>query len=230
MPALPERAADRSLTRIWAGAVVAGSFVLLVVWLALPSDVTAETFAAWFAPYRRAWYALPGVVLAFVVLELVLVPVLVLITATGLAFGPWLGPVYAMAGCLASASVGFAIGRRVGGDRVERLAGARVARAAGAMARHGIIAAFLLRKIPMPFTLANVMAGATALRYRDFIVGTALGMAGVVVGLAGFGYHAVKVLDDPSPRRVLLLGLAVGIPLIVALLLNRALRPREQAA
>jgi uncharacterized membrane protein YdjX (TVP38/TMEM64 family) len=230
MPELAERPGDRTLTRVWALGVAAGLFVLLLVWLALPSDVTAETFAAWFAPYRGAWYALPGVVLAFVVLELVLVPVLVLIAATGLAFGPWLGPLYAMAGCLASASVGFAIGRRVGGERVERLAGPRVARATGAMARHGIVAAFLLRKIPMPFTLANVMAGATPLRYRDFIVGTALGMIGLVVGLAGFGHHAVKVFDDPTPRRMLLLGLAVGIPLAVALLLNRALRPREHAA
>ena len=49
--------------------------------------------------------------LAFVVLGLALVPVILLIAATGIAFGPLLGPVYAMAGCLASASTGFAIGR-----------------------------------------------------------------------------------------------------------------------
>ena len=61
---------------------------------------------------RHAWYALPMVMLAFVVLAVV--PVMLLIAATGIAFGPVLGPIYAMAGCLASGSVGFAIGRWMG--------------------------------------------------------------------------------------------------------------------
>ena len=155
---------------------------------------------------------------------------LLLIAVTGVVFGPWLGPIYAMAGCLASASIGFAIGRWVGRDRVERLTGARVTNIADAMARHGILAAFILRKIPMPFTLANVIAGATSLRYRDFVVGTTLGLIVVVVALAGFGYHLAKVLDDPSPRRVGLTALAVMIPLTAAWLLNRALQPRGSAA
>jgi len=204
--------------------------VLLLFWLAMPAETTVEAFAEWLAPHRRAWYALPGVALTFVALGLLLVPVLVLIAATGVAFGPWLGPVYAMAGCLASASIGFAIGRWVGLDRVERLVGTRVARAAGAMARHGILAAFLLRKIPLPFTLANVAAGATPLRYRDFVIGTTLGMLALVVALAGFGYHARTLIDDPSPRRLGLAALAVAVPLTLAWLLTRALRPREDAA
>jgi phospholipase D1/2 len=225
------RAADRALewARIalpWVGLVV----VLLLVWRAMPAETTVDAFVAWFAPHRRAWYALPSVALTFVVLGLFLVPVLLLIAATGVAFGPWLGPVYAMVGCLASASIGFAIGRRIGLARVERLTGTRVARNLSAMARHGILAAFLLRKIPVPFTLANVVAGATSLRYRDFVVGTTLGMIAGVVALAGFGYHATKVLDHPSPRRLGLAVLAVGIPLTVAWLLNRSLRPREDAA
>ena len=45
------------------------------------------------------------VMLAFIALGLF--PVLLLITATGIAFGPVLGPIYAMAGCLASGVDGF---------------------------------------------------------------------------------------------------------------------------
>jgi uncharacterized membrane protein YdjX (TVP38/TMEM64 family) len=200
---------------------------LLLVWLAVPADITVEVFAEWFAPHRGAWYALPAVALAFVALGLLLVPVLLLIAATGIAFGPWLGPLYAMAGCLASASVGFAIGRWVGFERVERLTGKRVAEAARAMARRGVIAAFLLRKIPLPFTLANVVVGATPLRYRDFVVGTTLGMIAVVVGLAGFGYQATTLITDPSPRRVGLAALIAAAGLTLAWLLNRVLQPRE---
>ncbi len=78
-------------------------------WMNVPS---LDDIAMWLAPLRHAWYALPLVMLAFVVLAVV--PVMLLIAATGIAFGPVLGPVYAMAGCLASGSVGFVIGRWMG--------------------------------------------------------------------------------------------------------------------
>ena len=204
--------------------------LLLLVWRAMPAAITVEAFAEWFAPHRRAWYALPGVALVFVALGLLMVPVLLLIAATGIAFGPWLGPLYAMVGCLASASVGFGIGRWVGFERVERLAGARLATAATTlMARHGVVAAFLLRKIPLPFTLANVVVGATPLRYRDFVLGTALGMVALVVGLAGFGYQATTLVTQPSPRRIGFAALTVAVAFTLAWLLNRALRRREDA-
>jgi phospholipase D1/2 len=198
---------------------------VILAWLLLPVDVSVQDFAAWFAPHRRAWYALPGVAVAFVTLGLAMVPVLLLITATGIAFGPWLGPLYAMGGCLASASTGFALGRWLGPDRLEHLGGDRLARLARAMARHGTLAVFLLRKIPLPFLLANVVAGAARVRYRDFVIGTTLGMIAAVVALAGFGSQATRLLDDPSPQKLAVAALALAIPLTLAWLINRALRP-----
>jgi uncharacterized membrane protein YdjX (TVP38/TMEM64 family) len=113
---------------------------------------------------------------------------------------------------------------------VERLTGQSLTRVARAIARTGILAVFLLRKIPVPFILANVVAGALPLRYRDFVVGTTLGMVALVVGLASFGHQALLVLDDPTPGRLGLAALAVGIPVLVAWLLNRSLGAREGTA
>jgi len=203
---------------------------MILVWLALPVDLSARDFAAWLSPHRRAWYALPGVVMAFVALGLFMVPVLLLITATGMAFGPWLGPLYAMAGCLASASTGFAIGRWLGPDRLEHVGGNRLARIARTMARHGTLAVFLLRKIPLPFLLANIVAGAARVRYRDFVIGTVLGMTAAVIALAGFGSQATRLFDDPSPEKFAVAVLALAIPLTLAWLINRALRTRSAIA
>jgi uncharacterized membrane protein YdjX (TVP38/TMEM64 family) len=195
----------------------------------LRPDVTLDVsrLATWAAPHRHAWYALPVVVFAFVALGLALVPVLLLIAATGLAFGPWLGPAYAMAGCLASASIGFVIGRWTGLHRVERLGGDSVGRLLRALERNGTLAVFLFRKVPAPFMLTNVVAGAARIRYRDFIVGTLLGMTAIVVALAGFGYQLTQVFADPSPARVALAALAVAIPLTIAWLVNRVMRPGQ---
>ncbi len=219
--------ASRTLARARLAAVPLGVTALFgLAWLLMPGDMTVQAFADWFAPHRRAWYALPGVAATFVGLGLLMVPVLLLIAATGVAFGPWLGPVYAMAGCLASASTGFALGRWVGLERLEHFGGHRLTRSARAIARNGTLAVFLLRKIPLPFLLSNVVAGAARVRYRDFIVGTTLGMIAAVVALAGFGYQAAQLIDDPSPRKLALAALALSIPLTIAWIVNRAFKRR----
>lgn len=165
--------------------------------------------------------------IAFVVLAVV--PVVLLITATGLAFGPVLGPIYAMAGCLTSASVGFGIGRWMGRRRLERLGGKRVARISGALQRNGTLAVFFVRKVPAPFTLSNIVVGASSVAYRDFMLGTLLGMGAFVVALAGFGYHLTQALSDPSPEAWIGAALFVGVPLTLAWFINRVLRRTRPA-
>jgi len=186
-----------------------------------------QDVSSWLEPYRHAWYALPMVMLAFVVLAMV--PVVVLIAATGVVFGPILGPLYAMAGCLTSGSVGFAIGRWMGRRRIERIGGERVAKLSRAIQRNGTLAVFLVRKVPAPFTLANIVVGASSVGYRDFMIGTLLGMGAFVVALAGFGYQLTKVLHDPSPATLIGAALFVGVPLTLAWFINRTLRRARPA-
>jgi uncharacterized membrane protein YdjX (TVP38/TMEM64 family) len=182
-----------------------------------------QDVSAWLEPYRHAWYALPVVMLVFIVLAIV--PVVLLIAATGVVFGPILGPVYAMSGCLASGSVWFAIGRWMGRRRVERLGGERVARLTRMIQRNGTLAVFLVRKVPAPFTLSNIVVGASSVGYRDFVIGTLLGMGAFVVALAGFGHQVPALLRDPSPATLMKAALFVAVPLTLAWFINRALRP-----
>jgi phospholipase D1/2 len=218
---------------VWTRFAVALAILGLGVaaWMGLHrSGVSLEQLAAWLMPHRHAWYALPAVMLAFIVLGLAMVPVILLIAATGIAFGPLLGPVYAMAGCLASASTGFAIGRWMGPRRISHLGGARFRRITKTLTRNGTLAVFFVRKVPAPFTLMNVFVGASTIRFRDFIVGTLLGMGAFVVGLAGFGYQITSILRDPSAGKLLGAALFVIVPLTLAVLINHAfrrLRPAE---
>jgi uncharacterized membrane protein YdjX (TVP38/TMEM64 family) len=186
-----------------------------------------QDVSAWLEPYRHAWYALPVVMLAFIVLAIV--PVVLLIAATGVVFGPILGPLYAMAGCLASGSVWFAIGRWMGRRRVERIGGERVARLSRTIQRNGTLAVFLVRKVPAPFTLSNIVVGASSVGYRDFIIGTLLGMGAFVVALAGFGYQLTRVLHEPTPATLIGAALFVCVPLTLAWFINRALRRTRPA-
>jgi uncharacterized membrane protein YdjX (TVP38/TMEM64 family) len=215
--------------RVAALLVLAGALAAAWHWASwMPTS--PDALAAMVSPHRGAWYALPLVVLAFVLLGLVLFPVLVLITATGVAFGPVLGPVYAMAGSLASGSVGFAIGRWLGRRRVERLVGERAGHLIGMLQRNGTLAVFLARKIPAPFTLANVAIGASSIAYLDFLIGTVLGMVAAVIALAGLGSQLSRLLHDPSPEAFARAALMVVVPLSAAIVITRKLqRARARA-
>ena len=214
--------------------IVAAAFVIVMVlnaWHWSPvyrvTDINASLVAA--APHRTAWYALPAVAVAYIALGLAFVPVLALVAATGVAFGPWLGPLYAMTGCVASASTGFGLGRWLGRSRVQQVGGRRVKQLHQALERNGTLAVFVLRKVPAPFMLANIVVGASGVRYRDFLLGTVLGMGAFVIALAGFGYKLTRVINHPSWTEVLGAMAMLAVPLTAAVLINRALRRRANA-
>ncbi len=125
-------------------------------------------------------------------------------------------------------------GQRVGRIRDRPLARARADRTLGrsaasagsrrVLARNGTLAVFLVRKVPAPFALVNVVIGASAIRYREFVIGTTLGMGAFVIALAGFGYQLTEIWRHPSPPGVLRASLFLAIPLTAAWLINRRLR------
>jgi uncharacterized membrane protein YdjX (TVP38/TMEM64 family) len=98
-----------------------------------------------------------------------------------------------------------------------------------ALERNGTLAVFVLRKVPAPFMLANIVVGASSVRYRDFLIGTVLGMGALVVALAGFGYRLTRIIDHPSWMEVLGAVAILAVPLTTAVLINRALRRRADA-
>lgn len=222
----------RTLTWIRIGSIVLVLALLAAAWQWTPLKtlVDLQQISAWIEPHRHAWYALPMVAAAYIVMGLLMFPVLMLILATGVAFGPWLGSIYALAACLASASVGFVLGRWAGLERVERLAGPRVRRLVRTLERNGTLAVFLVRKIPAPFMLSNVIVGASPVRYRDFFLGTVLGMSPMIIALAGFGYQLTRVLKDPTPGGIAAAAAFLIIPISLALLLNHFLKRRRKDA
>jgi phospholipase D1/2 len=216
--------------------VVAGALVVIALlfsalwkWTGLREWVDPERLADLAHPYRRNWLALPVVVVVFVVAELLLFPVLVLIFVCGLAFGPWLGSLYAICGSLASALVAFFLGRRLGRRRLERWGGGTVRNLMSKLERRGVIAVFLVRKVPAPFTLVNLVCGAAPLSVSQFVYGTLLGMGTGIILLTVLGSQVLEVLYDPRPERILLgIGL-LSVPLVLALLVQRAMNRRAGA-
>ena len=153
------------------------------------------------------------------------VPITLLITVTGLVFGAWPGFAYAALGTMAAAATTYGIGHWLGRDAVRRLAGARANRLSEHLGRRGVVAMAVLRLLPIaPFTIVNLVAGASHIGLRDYLVGTAIGMLPGIVLTVTFAHQLTAAFSHPGPGAFAWLA-AIGAVLVgVSVLLVRVLR------
>jgi phospholipase D1/2 len=157
---------------------------------------------------EQAWTPLLVVAL-YVLAGLVAFPVTLLIAGTAATFGAWPGAAYAAAGALASATVTYLIGRLIGPDVVRNLLGPRINRISRGVARRGVLAVTAVRLVPIaPFSLVNLVAGASRVRLFDYLMGTALGLAPGLVLMSSLGDQVFQALAHPTWGE---LGLLVGL-------------------
>jgi len=165
----------------------------------------------------------------FVLGGLVVVPVTMLIAATGIVFGPWLGMLYSLLGATLSAVFVYAVGRKLGRDAVRRLAGRRINDLSRRIASRGLLAMLFVRIVPIaPFTIINLVAGASHLAFRDFVIGTILGLAPGTVLIVFFVDRIVAAVRHPGPLSFALLALVAGIAIGGTLAVRARLRTRDE--
>jgi phospholipase D1/2 len=166
----------------------------------------------WADAWRGEAWAGPAVVLAFCVGGLLVIPVTVLILATVTVFGGWVGGLYALLGALASGVLVFWVGRLLGREGVDRLLSGRARRLRTRLTDRGVVAVLLVRLVPAaPYSVANVVLGASGLRFVHFAVGSALGLLPSIVALSLLGEGLLEVVSRGawSDFALLLGGLAL---------------------
>lgn len=194
--------------------------------------VPAAEFAQWLLDHAQANRTSPiggaAVLLAFVVGSLLFVPVTLLIALTATAFGALVGFGYALTGSIAAACATFLLGRLLGQELIQRVGGRYVARINRRLARRGTLAMAVVRMVPVaPFTLVNLAAGATEIRWRDFVLGTILGMLPGVALMTLVGDRLGAWLRQPDPLTLAMVGAAALAAFMVAVALKRWRQPEQ---
>lgn len=212
------------------GALALGVVVLTIAWRFTPFGHEL-TFAKLTADAQRlaaTHFGPIAVVAMYAVAALLSVPVTLLIAVTGLVFGAIAGAAYALAGTLIAAAAGWAAGAWLGRDAVRELAGERLNQLSERLRSKGLVAMILLRLVPVaPFSIVNLAAGASHIRFWDFMAGTAIGMAPGVVLATSFARQLVTALTHPTPLSLLLVA-AIGVALVsMSLVLRRVLMRRQ---
>ncbi|MGQ0573604.1 MAG: TVP38/TMEM64 family protein [Pseudonocardia sp.] len=151
-------------------------------------------------------------VLLYAVATLAPLPKNVLSTVAGVLFGLVPGVALVLLAALLGAGGAFGLGRLLGRGAVERFTGARVARVDELLRRRGLLAVIGVRLVPVvPFTAVNYAAGLTAVRIRDYALGTALGIIPGTIAFVALGAYGSSPGSWPFVVAVVaLVGLTAG--------------------
>jgi uncharacterized membrane protein YdjX (TVP38/TMEM64 family) len=148
---------------------------------------------------------------------LIAFPVTVLIATTAAAFGPTTGLAYATVGSLASAMVTYAVGVTLGRETLRGLLGPRLKRVQRNIVSGGVLAVAAIRLVPIaPFTVVNLVAGASEVKLGAYVAGTLLGMAPGLLAMSALGHQFVRILSEPKPGEFAILFAVVLLWLAIA--------------
>ncbi|MDN3524601.1 TVP38/TMEM64 family protein [Halomonas sabkhae] len=199
------------------------SLGLLWQWLAMQDLLTVDSLmklARGSIAWRDASWAVLVVMAAYAAASLVMFPLSLLVALTGLLFGPWWGFAYSLAGTLAASVLTWWVGRRLGRDALMRYGGKHLKGLSRYLSGRGIRTMTVVNLLPLaPFTLTNMMAGAFHLRFRDYMIGSTLGIVPGLAGVTLLGSQLGELVTATSTREVVLsvLGLLAGVGVLFAL-------------
>ncbi|MEJ0037168.1 MAG: VTT domain-containing protein [Gammaproteobacteria bacterium] len=228
-----EREAARRPRWVLPVAVLAIACALTAMWRYTPlaAWTDADRAVAWAADFSNLWWAPLLVIAAYTPACLVLFPRAFITLLAVASFGSWHGFAYAMGGILLACTITYYVGTKMNRQTVRRLARGKLTRMSQIMRHRGIIAMTAVRLVPLaPFAVVNVVAGAIHLRFRDFMIGSALGILPGTLVATVFGEQVVSGLKDPGSINLWLLGalvvaLVVGTRYVRRWLFGRASAP-----
>ena len=147
---------------------------------------------------------------AFPVLGLIVFPVTALSALVAFLFPPHIAIAISFSGIMMSAALLHWLGTRFE-KTVRNSLGSAVTKVDEALSDHGIVTIAAIRMIPLaPFTFVNLVAGAIGVPFRDYMLGTALGLTPGMIIVSLFGRQAREFWHHPSTSGVLIgLGFAL---------------------
>jgi uncharacterized membrane protein YdjX (TVP38/TMEM64 family) len=209
----------RLLGSVW----VLGLLVILITWRQSGIGLREtphllEELLRQFGLYRAA--------LCYIVLyalrPLIFFPATLLTIASGLLFGPWLGILFTIIGENASANFAFLLARWFGRDWIDKHESPQLQQWELRLSNSGLLTVLIMRLLMLPFDAVNYGCGLTAMRQRDFAIGTFIGIMPALISfvlLGGIGAAGVE-------NRLLLLVISLFF-LFLGLLVAKRLKRRE---
>jgi uncharacterized membrane protein YdjX (TVP38/TMEM64 family) len=195
-------------------AVAAVCVGLAAAWRYTPlaSLLSPERIVAWAEDFAGHAWAPFAVMAAYTPASFTMFPRPLITLFAVVAFGPWLGVCYAMAGIVVAAVSNYLVGLMMNRSTVRRMAGERLNRVSEVLRSKGLLAMTAVRLVPVaPFAVVGLVAGAIRIRLAHFVGGTVLGMLPGAVVTTIFGDQLQAALIDPSRINYWLIALVAAV-------------------
>lgn len=137
-------------------------------------------------------------VFLYTVGTLLILPSTPLNLSGGAIFGVWDGTLWTTVAAIIAAVVAFAFTRTIGQEWVAQKFAGRWEAIDAEMRQGGLFYMFAIRLLPLiPYGIVNFAAGLTSIRFRDYLIGTALGTVPGILPfvMIGAGLKAVQKGD-----------------------------------
>jgi uncharacterized membrane protein YdjX (TVP38/TMEM64 family) len=214
--------------------LIIGPFILLGFawqWLPLENWLSVQDITGQINQLGKTPLGFPLILLIYAIGCALALPILFLILTSALLFGPLLGFVYAIVGTAVGATSTYGVGYLLGHHTLRRYAGSHVNRLNVMLAKRGILASAMIRWVPVaaPFTVVNMVAGASHIRFWDYMLGTLLGMLPVTLGLTVFADGIAKAFQDPQPKTFIWVAVIIGVGALTSFSLRRWMRHADSS-
>ncbi|EOD00592.1 TVP38/TMEM64 family protein [Caldisalinibacter kiritimatiensis] len=166
-------------------------------------------------------------------LSMLFVPISWMVATSAILFGFKWGLIYSISGAIISSILSFFLGRIFKKDFREFIMrrirvkdwNIDINSVSYEMQKSGFKYVLLLRNIPMmPFTLVNYIAGFTSVKFKDYIIGSFLGM---IPGMAIAIYLFSRVIDiRKNPKGMIIPLVLASLYYIGIFLWNKKLKER----
>ncbi|MFD3158324.1 TVP38/TMEM64 family protein [Haloimpatiens sp. FM7330] len=158
-----------------------------------------------------AIYALKPIVLV--------IPSAMLSVVGGVIFGPIKGFVFNMIGFFLSGTLAFFLSRFLGRSFVERILKGKMLKLDSSIEKNGFKIIFFLRLPPiLPFDPLSYTCGLTKIKYRDFMIGSLLG---VIPETICYSYMGCDLLRKPSIKIVIPIIIVASITMTISCIFNK---------
>ncbi|WP_218312684.1 VTT domain-containing protein [Alteromonas antoniana] len=202
--ATPARNPRRRTIMIAIGTLIVAIIAGLLVWASYSIEwLSSDNINAFLEKSRGTYFALPTVLMVYVIGGLLFFPVTVLSLAVAAIFGPIWGPIYGIMGALLSSATTFGIGKVLGNAGLKKVGGPKVEALDEKLKTSGIVGVAAIRMLPIaPFSLVNLVAGISSIGLVQFLVGTFLGMFPPMIAKGLVGDSITQIFRNPSPETI----------------------------
>ncbi|MDQ8205528.1 VTT domain-containing protein [Pelagicoccus sp. SDUM812003] len=159
------------------------------------------------------------------------IPLNAMLITVAVVMGSRFAITYGVSGAIVSSCIGFALGHALGKPLIRKLGSGAVDAVSRKLGERSFRSVAFVRLLPIaPFFMVNMVAGASHLKFKEYLIGTILGMAPGMCMVVLLANRIEATARNPSWGTTLSLLLVVGILVLGMSYLRKSLGAnREQS-